>query len=132
MQEDETIFVRLIDGIEVLVPVKGTRVSEDSYKILDNPYLDLEDETSIWEFFPGDTVYVSARENRTVAEVLLEKSQQIPNRDAYELVFEIVSKRAHLERVDLSHLMSASEKVCRGLIPQTKHPYVQAWISENC
>lgn len=53
------IYIRLLEGAEILVPVPAISHGNDIFEVKDNQYLDLEDDaTSIWEFFPGDKVKV--------------------------------------------------------------------------
>ncbi|MFN5848806.1 MAG: hypothetical protein ACK43K_09965, partial [Chitinophagales bacterium] len=51
------IFVKLIDGTQVWVPLKAKHIKDFEFIIIENTYLDLNmDFTSVWEFFPQDRV----------------------------------------------------------------------------
>ena len=105
----QQIYVTLIEGTLVFVPLDARMVDVNTYEILHNPILQLEsDATSIWEFFPGDIVTVGTRtigartgEKRlfrkrrveTGTDIILAMelvSSTFPNRKLHQLIFLIV------------------------------------------
>ncbi len=62
------IYIRLLEGPEVLVPVEAELMENNNYKIVSNEILDIEeDATSIWKFFPGDIVKCVNRKGDLIA-----------------------------------------------------------------
>jgi hypothetical protein len=55
------IYVHLIDGTDVWVPVEAKEIGEDQYEILDNVEYDDLDTSELFEFFPGDIVKLGQR-----------------------------------------------------------------------
>lgn len=54
MSGNAEIFVRLLDeGVDVWRPIKAERLSENIFKVSDQPY---DRGTEAWEFGPGDVV----------------------------------------------------------------------------
>ena len=132
MKKESVIYVRLIEGAEAFVPVKAESKEAGIFTITENPYLDESDETSIWEFFPGDTVKCSKNDNGWFAEELLESS--LPNRGVYKLVFSIVKNLGSIDFYELVETEKDSiERLCaKDSIPQRKHPVVNRWLEGNC
>jgi hypothetical protein len=56
------IYIRFIDGVDVFVPVPCTPLANQTFEILPDPEFDVEDDSVLFEFGPGDTV--AAREER--------------------------------------------------------------------
>ena len=61
MEKEVEIYVRMVDGTEVFVPVKAIQIGANSYQIIDeeqsyDPILEP------WDFKPGDIVSCSYRE----------------------------------------------------------------------
>ena len=128
----EQIYIRLLEGTQTYVPLKARRMPDGSYKILDNPYLQLEDDiTSIWEFFPGDVVQCRKEDNDLIAYELLASS--FKNRRLYQLIFSIVLNQGDLSLVELDTFKDDIVKLCRARnIPQKDHPVVKKWLLSTC
>ena len=57
----EKIYVHLIDGTDVWVPVEAKQVESGQFIILENnEYTDYVDSNYLFEFYPGDTVELGA------------------------------------------------------------------------
>ena len=70
--EIEKICIELLEGTKTLVPIGAELLNNGNYRILTNKYLDLSgDATSIWKFFPGDTVKCEIRDGELVATEVL-------------------------------------------------------------
>jgi hypothetical protein len=123
-----SIFIRLIEGTVVLVPVKAKPMRGNLFEIIENPVIDLENDiTSIWEFFPGDIVRVESFENGLIAKELVNST--FPKRKIYELIFKIVYSVGDitLEKVaDYKEEIDVLQK-CND-IPQKNHPLIQSWL----
>jgi hypothetical protein len=132
-ESNETIYVRLIEGVSVLVPVKAKPLGGETYLITENDLLDLEnDATSIWEFFPGDVVRCTVEGNLVAAKELLESD--FANRQLYTLLFRIVESIGKLSQKEKIEFREAIEELCkrRSAITQSRHPIVDQWLENNC
>jgi hypothetical protein len=68
MSED-TIYIELIDGARARVPVKGVKLNDNQFRILDDYEFRYSDPLHLFEFYPGDVVEVedrAASENKKV------------------------------------------------------------------
>jgi hypothetical protein len=132
MKSKKTIYVRLLDGTEARAPVDGSFLDDGTFKIESNPFLDKEDETSIWEFLPGDTVTVQTDTTGISATGLVHS--QTSNRDVYSLIFQIVRTNGFLDVESLDNKMiRAATALCLGVpFPQKTHPIVMAWCDRYC
>ena len=128
------IYIRLIDGALVFVPVAAEKISEDEFRILTTEELDLDnDATAIWEFFPGDIVKCKKdlKRNFIVADKLI--SSDFPNRRLHQLIFKIVESLGQLKPEDLEEFNQEIRKLLNKSykLTQKKHPLVKAWIERN-
>ena len=132
MSEASKIYIRLLEGPETLVPISARLLEGNTFEILDNPYLDLdEDVTSIWEFFPGDIVSCEKRGNDLRAKELL--SSTFPDRRLYQIIFLIVSTLGNASVEDLKDFETEIGRLCTdSKILQRNHPVVQRWLLQNC
>lgn len=127
-----TIYVRLLEGTETLVPVDAYDMRDGTFKIIENEYIDLNsDATSIWEFYPGDVVKCVSEDNYFIANELV--NSNISNRKVYSLIFYIVR---NLGKVSLDDLKGFEEEVKILCIDedifQRNHPIIKSWIEKNC
>lgn len=132
--KEQTLYVRLLEGTETFVPCIGFRKSDLTYEIIENPYLDLdEDATSIWEFFPGDIVRCEKKELDILVAVELIESKMV-NRKVYSLLYRIVFSLGELKSSDLVGYEAEYKMLCDGEldIRQKDHPIVAGWIQRNC
>lgn len=124
----KTIYVRLLDGTEAFVPVPAIVRGGGIFEITENPLLDPDDFTAIWEYFPGDSVLCERRNDMLLAVRLV--SSTVSNRHVYDLVFRIVESLGRLvlpdttRRAVLNDLCSSASSV-----GQIQHPLVQKWIT---
>ena len=130
LNQDNQIYIRLLEGVEVLVPVKATLIESSLFRITENQYLDFEDETSIWEFFPDDVVECEFVNDIWIARKLVESS--IPDRELYQLIFHIVDRFGNVE-IDESNQIkdTINELHRRDDIIQKQHPVVENWLEKQ-
>ena len=123
------------------MPCKAIQISEDSYQIIENEDIDLDnDPTSIWEFFPGDIVKCrlkddlqSSTEEILVAEDLITLSPSWPNRKVYQLIFLIVGSLGNIKITELDNFKDEIKELCNNKsIIQRNHPIVKKWLQYYC
>ncbi len=56
MTESQTIYVRLLDGADVLIPVCADQLSQYRCRILDDEAFETDDPSVLFEYYPGDIV----------------------------------------------------------------------------
>jgi hypothetical protein len=124
------INIHLIDGVDTLVPVDACVISDNTCKILSNSYLDINDFTSVWEFFPSDVVLFREDDGRFVATQLIES--KFPNRKMYTLIFKIIRSLGQISpenlvdyKVEIAQLLSGN-----FIVPQASHPMIREWIKK--
>lgn len=128
----KTIYIRLIDGTSALVPVEARQLDEQIFQITDNDYLDLEnDDTSLWEFFPGDVVKCKFQDDLIVAEQLLESS--FPHRNFHAVLFRILESDGKLSDAEIAKFQQEIKVLLERKSPvsQSNHPLIKKWIMEN-
>jgi hypothetical protein len=131
-EPSKTIYIRLIDGTSVLVPVEARQLGEQIFQITDNDYLDLEnDDTNLWEFFPGDVVNCKFQDDLIVAEQLLESS--FPHRNFHAVLFRILDSDGKLNEVETVRFQQEIKILLerKSLVSQSEHPLIKKWITEN-
>jgi len=128
----EKVFIRLIEGVETLVPVESKALDDNIFEIVSNSLLDLEEDvTSIWEFYPGDIVRCEKTKGVWVAKELI--SSSFKNRKMYQLIFKIVYTAGNIDVRQLQEFKDEIFKLCNdGDFPQNRHPIVQEWLKKNC
>lgn len=125
------VFVRLLEGTEIVVPCQALHIQKDIFEILKNNSLDMEDKTSIWQFFPGDLVKCEMRNGLYFAKELL--SSTFPDREIHHLIFMLVESLGQIEYEYLKKYTSALKDLCvRKDILQLEHPIVLNWRRNNC
>ena len=62
------IFIPVIEAVKHHVSVRSEQLDHNSFKILDDSKFELEDETILYKFLPGDIVEVSLQELKNVNE----------------------------------------------------------------
>ncbi|MCP3659384.1 MAG: hypothetical protein GY830_03340 [Bacteroidetes bacterium] len=135
----------MLEATKVILPVESKYLSDGSYEIIENKYMDLDsDATSIYEFFPGDVVKCIKTEKeflhidlkkRSIPLLLANKliSSNFPNRKLYELIFIIVKRQGEVRIEELEEYKESIHKLCTDKsIFQRNHPVIKAWIEENC
>jgi len=125
MNKEEKIYINLIDGINVLVPVKALKIDNDYYKIINNHFFDNGDTTSIWEFFCDDIVKCKLVKDKKIAYKLIESN--LLNRHLYTLIFNIVSNHRTKNIIKINNL----DLINLGKIPQSTHPIFKKWLFSN-
>lgn len=128
-----TIYVTLLEGTETLAPCQGRKISDGLYEIVNNPYLDLDDDaTSIWEFFPGDIVSCENIEDRLIAFKLVES--KFLNRKLYELIFLVIKSQGEVEAKELTQYQSEVRMLCdkNSVVKQKDHPVLKKWLQRTC
>ena len=131
-EPSKTIYIRLLDGTLAFVPVEARQLDEQIFQITDNDYLDLEnDDTSLWEFFPGDVVKCKFQDDLIVAEQLLKSS--CPNRNFHAVLFRILDSDGKLSEVETTKFQQEIKILLERKSPvsQSKHPLIKKWIMEN-
>jgi hypothetical protein len=115
-----------------MVPVKTKVVEKDLFEIIENQYLDLNnDATCIWEYFPGDIVKAESVNDRLIAVELVKSS--FPNRKLFQLIFLIVANLGKIHPKLLKgygHEINILNKTID--LPQRNHPLVKSWLSKYC
>ncbi len=130
LNQDNQIYIRLIDGVEVLVPVKAISLESNLFRIIENQDLDFEDETSIWEFFPDDVVECEFTSDIWIARKLVESS--IPDRELYQLIFHIVDRLGNVEIDESSQIKDTIDELYRrDDIIQKQHPVMKNWLEKQ-
>lgn len=122
-------WIRSIEGIENFIEVEAKFVQPNICEILSNEYLDHQDATSIWEFFPGDVVLCKKFEGKLVARKLV--STKVKNRKLLELIFIVVKNKGQIS----SSLLKRYESEINFLKSNPdvifhKHPVVRKWLLE--
>jgi hypothetical protein len=56
MDNENIVFVRFIDGVNVSIPIQSKYISENTYELLPNIEFDFNDKTILFEFGPNDIV----------------------------------------------------------------------------
>jgi len=127
----KTIYIRLIDGTSCLVPVEATQLDDQIFQITGNDYLDLDDDTSLWEFFPGDVVKCKFQDDLIVAEQLLESS--FPHRNFHAVLFRILDSNGKLNEAETAKFQQEIKDLLERKSPvsQSAHPLIKKWIMEN-
>ena len=81
MEKEVEIYVRMVDGTEVFVPVKAIQVGANAYQIIDEEQ-SYDPVLEPWDFKPGDIVSCSYRKFKSdrghkylTADKLLNKEQ---------------------------------------------------------
>lgn len=130
--KERTIYIRLLEGTETLVPVTAISLDDNLFKIKENKYLDLkEDISSIWEFFPTDVVKCTKRDGNFVAFELVEST--FSDRKIYQLIFLIVKSLGEITHSRLRGFESEIQRLCKDKeIPQREHPIIKEWLVRNC
>lgn len=130
--ESKKIYVELIEGAKSLVPLPAETTDEGYYRILENPYLDLQnDVTSIWKFFPGDVVKCDLQDDMLVATELI--SSSFPDRKLHQLAYLIVKGREDMLLNEQSGFKGEIEVLCNRLNKeQPGQPALKAWAAKNC
>jgi hypothetical protein len=127
-----TIYIRLLEGGDTLVPCYGNILDETRCEILENNLLDLQnDATSIWEFFPGDIAKYEVQNGRVVAKKLI--SSSFPNRKLHQFIFHLVDNFGKTTANDKELFQEEISKLCADtILNQRYHPIVEKWLRENC
>ena len=106
-QKYQTIYIRMLEGVETLIPVEAKYVEGDIFEIIHNKDMNLEDDvTSIYEFFPGDRVVCKRENDLIIAETLIKST--FKNRNLHQLIFEIVKSLGNL---DQSHIIQYENEI---------------------
>ncbi|MBN1331692.1 hypothetical protein JW978_02275 [Candidatus Dojkabacteria bacterium] len=123
------IWTKLIDGVEVSVKVIGKKIGKDMYKIIKNSYLDLDDSTAIWEFFPGDVVVCKKKGGELFAQSLV--NSIIKDREVYSMIFLVVSKNGEISDDDIEKFRPEIKKLKESTdIKQKLHPVIKTWLKK--
>jgi len=142
-KEIQTIYIRMLEGVETFIPVIAKPIDDDIFEIISNEDMDLEeDATCIYEFFPGDTVRcevmqdyflpVQKRKETFMLSVELINST-FPNRKVYQLIFLIVKSLGKITRNQLQEFDDEIKFLySNNSIVQKRHPVVKKWLENNC
>jgi len=147
IKDIQTIYIRMLEGIETFIPVKAKPVVDNVFEIISNEDMDLEeDATCIYEFVPGDVVKsvvkcemlrnfsLPMRKRRETFILAVELiSSTFPNRKLYQLIFMIVRSLGKVTRNQLQGFENEIKQLCsNSSIAQRRHPVVEKWIEKNC
>jgi len=126
------IYIPLLDGTKILVPVSAELLQNEQFKILDIPELDIEnDSTSIWGYFPGDIVKCMEIDKSLVATELLNYS--FPNRKLHLLLYAIVESNGVLDVGAIKEYSDEIRIICKkASFPQLNHPIIKQWMVQHC
>lgn len=128
LEPNKTIYIRLIDGTLTFVLVEARRLDELTFQITANKFLDLEnDDTSLWEYFPGDVVECKIKDTLILAEKLLKSN--FPDRNFHALLFRIVDSDGKLSEAEIVTFQEQIEILLERKSPvsQSEHPLVEKW-----
>jgi hypothetical protein len=129
-KKKKKIFVRLLEGPEIKVPCLALQIQNNIFEISKNDTLDLEDKTSIWEFFSGDLVKCEKNGDNWVAKELI--SSTFTNRRIHQLIFLIVKSLGEIGFDDLSEYKSELQQLLNSTnIKQKEHPVIRTWLDNN-
>lgn len=127
---ESKIYVKLIEGVEVKVPVKAVQLEDSTYKIIEIEEYDEKDWTAVWEFLPGDIVKCSSESYGILARSLVDSNH--PNRKLYQLMFVILESGGEIKLDELGELRKEVDELCvTTKILQKKHPGVARWLLKN-
>lgn len=141
-KEIQTIYIRMLEGVETFIPVNAKFVGDNVFEIISNKYMNLEeDATCIYEFFPSDVVRCEVKrdfflpiQKRKETFLLATKllSSTFPNRKVYQLIFLIVKSLGEINR---NQLQGFEDEIRRlyfdKSILQRQHPLVKKWLEKN-
>lgn len=134
----QQIYVRLIDGVEVFVPVVARQLDEDVYEIMEIPSFDLDDFSSIWQFFPGDVVRCEKKifHNKNFGLLANELiSSTFPDRKLHELIFLIVYSQGKVAVENLQGFQKEIKQFCNSHTVFQKNsviPAIKDWVYRCC
>lgn len=99
----EKIYIQLLDGATVFVPVNATRLSDNQYKILDDKeFTDYVDSLYVHEFYPGDIVelepYKFSNGSKGFVATKLIAAGQWPDRKLNEFKFKAVLGQISIDK----------------------------------
>lgn len=134
------IYVALIEGIKSFVPVEAKEISNDEYLIVRSQLFDLEDNTSLFQFLPGDKVlckielkkdYKNNDEQVLVADSLI--ASTVPDRNLYMLKFIIVDQGGLLRPDQINFYAKELTRLREEILfygenkDNPYHPGLQTW-----
>ena len=123
------IYVTLIEGTIVYVPVDAIQLNGNNYRIVANEHEDSADTTLIWQFFPGDVVRCSEKDGNLHAVELI--TSDVPMRKMHELIFLLMYKQGRLsdeEKMSFSSELKLLFSIEGAL---QKYPALKEWIVKN-
>lgn len=102
METDNKIYVDLIDGTNVWVPIKTKKLDDSKFLILEIDEFDKSDTTRLLEFFPGDTVEIAEHtfmngEVGMIAKKLVEPST-LPSRKYFDFLYKVLQKKIPFDK----------------------------------
>jgi hypothetical protein len=124
----------MIEGIKSYVPAEGKQVANSNYLIVNSKLFDPDDDTSLFEFIPGDTVSVKNESNGSGEEMIIADSlikSAVPNRKLYSLKYTIVSQDGKLSDVQLASFTSEIEELKHEFLNSKEkfyHPAILRWF----
>lgn len=155
--EKQIVYITMLEGTTNYVPCRALKNLEDTFIILENEDIDLdEDATCIWQFLPGDIVrcklvkecffefgggvLIPVSQDESVGcvekEILLATElidSSFPKRKLYSLLFAIVKSLGNLDPVQVEHYRDEILVLCADMhVVQRHHPIVSRWIRANC
>lgn len=132
MRNETLIYVKMIDGVETLVPAKAEKETHEHYKINEISSYDSEDFSTVFEFLPGDTVITTYDPSRKIiiAQELFQSTNK--DRELYFAIYEIVKCNGILSKSQKKSLYSAIKKLkSSNKIAQCKHPIVKEYLKRK-
>lgn len=111
----QKIYIRLIDGTNVWVPIIAKLIQGDQFKILENPEYDDLETNELYEFFPGDKVELEQHvfkdgSKGKVAKKLISKGQWT-DRDYNEFKFKATLGQLSLDKETANKYRNEIERV---------------------
>ena len=123
MPEDEVeVYVHMIDGTAVWVPMPAHEVSAGEYRLLDSPLFDPAGTTALLQFIPGDVVRL--RDGRAAKLV----SSSHPDRAYWSALYGVAAGEPHLESDPVTVRRIASEVKAGS---RRHYPAVMKWATEH-
>lgn len=135
------VYVALIEATKFFIPVDAKEIGENRFLIVKNVQFDPEDNSSVFQFLPGDTVlcklqtredFKGEKKQILVADSLV--SSTYPDRDLYMLKFLIVEQDGRLTADQLLYFKRDLEKLMNGIAKYTNtkenpfHPAILRWF----
>ena len=137
----DTVYVELIEAVRVYVLAEVEKKGENLFLIVKNDQFDPEDNSSLFKFLPGDTVFckLQIRENVSgkMQEILVADSLVSsihPDRNLFALKFLIVDKEGDLTDEQIIYFQDDINRLKKEIAihrnsgEKSFHPAILRWF----